>query len=177
MQTALTRREWLALAACWAEAVRAQSTSGAFRYLDATSAGEVESIAAQIIPSDDTPGAREAGVIWFIDGALATFAEDKRAVYRSGLAAAAAKRAEMFPGSVSLATLPLADQLRVVQAIENTEFFETVRLHTILGFFSHPKYGGNRNQSGWKLIGFEHAMMFQPPFGHYDAEAAQGGPK
>ena len=37
---------------------------------------EVEDIAAQIIPTDDTPGAREARVIYFIDRALATFATD-----------------------------------------------------------------------------------------------------
>ena len=32
-----------------------------------------ETTDAQIVPSDDTPGAREAGVIYFIDRALATF--------------------------------------------------------------------------------------------------------
>lgn len=31
---------------------------------------------------------------------------------------------------------------------------ETVRTHTLLGFLSDPKYGGNRNFVGWKLTGY-----------------------
>ena len=42
-------------------------------------------LAAQILPSDDGPGADEAGVIYFIDGALTTFDADQRGVYRSGM--------------------------------------------------------------------------------------------
>jgi len=45
-----------------------------------------------------------------------------------------------------------------------------VRTHTILGFFGHPSYGGNRDLAGWKLIGFEDRYQFEPPFGYYDAE-------
>lgn len=59
-------------------------------------AAEIEAIAAQIIPSDATPGAQGAGVIHFIDRALATFDKDKLNLYREGLRAAQAKRAEMF---------------------------------------------------------------------------------
>ena len=40
-------------------------------------AADVDAMAAQIIPTDSTPGAREARVVQFIDRALVTF-EDKR---------------------------------------------------------------------------------------------------
>ena len=33
-------------------------------------------------------------------------------------------------------------------------FFETVRIHTLLGFLSDPTYGGNRDFVGWKLIDY-----------------------
>ncbi len=36
------------------------------------------------------------------------------------------------------------------------------------GFLGNPSYGGNRDHVGWKLIGFEDRMAFQPPFGYYD---------
>src|SRR4030088_164345 len=36
-------------------------------------AAEIEAITARIIPTDETPGAREAGVVYFIDRGLATF--------------------------------------------------------------------------------------------------------
>src|SRR4051812_15167591 len=45
-------------------------------------AKEVEALASLIVPSGSTPGAREAGVTYFIDAALATFDRDKREAYR-----------------------------------------------------------------------------------------------
>jgi gluconate 2-dehydrogenase gamma chain len=60
-------------------------------------------------------------------------------------------------------------------AIEKTEFFELVRLHTIMGFLAKPEYGGNYNHAGWKVIGFEDQMTYEPPFGYYDAEKNKHG--
>ncbi|MBV9087485.1 MAG: gluconate 2-dehydrogenase subunit 3 family protein, partial [Acidobacteriaceae bacterium] len=51
-----------------------------------------------------------------------------------------------------------------------TDFFETVRIHTVLGFLSNPEHGGNHDKLGWKLIGFEDTFVYEPPFGYYDAE-------
>jgi hypothetical protein len=31
-----------------------------------------------------------------------------------------------------------------------------------------PDYGGNRDGTGWKVIGRDREHMFQPPFGYYD---------
>src|SRR5438874_3951066 len=56
-----------------------------FEFFDAHGAAEIEAIAGQILPSDDGPGAREAGVIYFIDRALKTFDADKQEIYRKGL--------------------------------------------------------------------------------------------
>jgi gluconate 2-dehydrogenase gamma chain len=171
----ITRRECMLAAACWAEVLRAQNRQ--FAWFDAASAAEVNAIACQIIPDDETPGADRAGVIWFIDGALAGHDRDKREVYQRGLTQLQAKRAEMFPGSASFASLAKERQIQLLRAIDHTEFFELVRYHAILGFFGHPMYGGNRDQVGWKLIGLEHSMHYEPPFGYYDAEAAQAGSK
>ena len=41
-----------------------------FKTLAEEDAVELEAIAARIIPTTDTPGAREAGVIYFIDNVL-----------------------------------------------------------------------------------------------------------
>ena len=60
-------------------------------------AAEVEAVASRIIPTDQSPGAREAGVIYFIDRALATFAQDNRADYEEGIPLLQAKTREMFP--------------------------------------------------------------------------------
>jgi gluconate 2-dehydrogenase gamma chain len=54
-------------------------------FFSADAAKEIDAITARIIPSDDTPGAREAGVLYFIDRGLSTFAVDDQKTYREGL--------------------------------------------------------------------------------------------
>lgn len=126
-----------------------------FVALSIEEAAEVEALASLIIPSGATPGAREAGVVHFIDKALATFDKEKCEAYREGLRMMRDRRREMFPQSESLAALSPGDQLRFARAIEGTEFFEMLRVHTITGFLAPPEYGGNRGGAGWALIGFE----------------------
>src|SRR5208283_2276186 len=69
-----------------------------FDVLTPREAIEVIAIAARIIPTDDEPGATEAGVVYFIDRALKTFASESRAEYESGLKAANELTNRMFPG-------------------------------------------------------------------------------
>lgn len=126
-------------------------------------AAEVEAIAAQIIPTDDTPGAKEARCVYFIDRALSGFAKSSQPVYTKGL-----ENLEKTVGKFS--ALPADDQIKALKAIEKTEFFKAVRTHTVLGFFSRPVHGGNYDKVGWKLIGYDDSLNHKPPFGYYDAE-------
>jgi gluconate 2-dehydrogenase gamma chain len=154
-----------------AQGARLASAQGQpFKSLSSRDAAEIEALTAQIIPSTDSPGAREAHVIYFVDQALATFDKDKRDAYRDGLAAVQKKRRELFPGSQSIAALNPEQQISLLGAIEKTKFFETLRTHTVMGFLANPEYGGNRNQTGWKHIGFQSSHHFAPPFGYYDQE-------
>jgi gluconate 2-dehydrogenase gamma chain len=148
----------------------------AFENFDSATAAEIEALAAQILPSTDGPGAREAGVIYFIDRALSTIAPEERGPYVAGLAATQKKRTELFPQSTSIASLTPEQQIQLIKTIEHTEFFEMLRTGTVLGFLADPSYGGNRDKVGWKYIGFEDRMAFEPPFGYYDAQQA-GDPK
>jgi hypothetical protein len=148
----------------------AQASKSAFRYLSAADAPELEALASQIIPSDGTPGATEAGCIYFIDRALETFDREKRELYRNGLAATQRKRAELFPQSQTIAGLESTQAIALLKAIERGEFFQLLRAHTIMGFLATPEWGGNKDMAGWAHIGLEHKMAFQPPFGFYDGE-------
>ena len=141
-----------------------------FEFFSPEQAREIEAIAAQIIPSDDSPGAREAHAVHFIDRALVTFEHDKQPSYTRGLEYLRRKTRELFPEAQQFSALGSGDQVRLLHLIENTDFFEIVRIHTIMGFLSNPQYGGNSNQVGWKLIGFEESHVHEPPFGYYDAE-------
>ena len=63
----------------------AASVPTGFSSLTAAEAVEIEAIASQIIPSGDMPGAREAGVVYFIDRAIGTFFASELPAFRKGL--------------------------------------------------------------------------------------------
>jgi gluconate 2-dehydrogenase gamma chain len=149
----------------------AAGTPAALQSFTPDEAREIEAVAAQILPADETPGAREAGVIYFIDRALTTFARDARPVYKKGLRTLRGKSAAL--GAARFSDLPPDRQIEILKSIEKTTFFETVRFHTVAGFFGSPEHGGNRDHIGWKLIRFEDEPSFEPPFGYYDAEAGK----
>lgn len=139
-------------------------------FLSQAELADVDAIAAQIIPTDETPGAREAGVALFIDRALATFFGRLAPDFRSQLAAFRLHCQSRYPDSPSFAALAQQQQIEFLTLVERTPFFERVRLLTIVGMFALPQYGGNRGGIGWRLLGFQDQHMFTPPFGYYDRD-------
>lgn len=153
-------------------AAAARDAAAPFLHLAPAEAASLEAVAARIIPSDETPGAREAGVIHFIDQALGNFMADAAGELRAGIAsldAASSSAGRRF------AELDSEAQDAILRDIETTPFFDTMHFLTVAGMFALPSYGGNRGYAGWKLLGFDHRHGWAPPFGHYDA-AAQAVP-
>lgn len=152
-----------------------QSSPAIFQFFSPEDAVEIDAIAAQVIPSDDAPGACEAHVIHFIDQVLVTFERDKQPIYTVGLKNLKLSTQKLFPGVDNFSTLGGAQKIQLLTTIEKTEFFEVVRVHTIMGFLSKPEYGGNYKQAGWNLIGFDDRMFHAPPFGYYDRDFRKAG--
>ncbi len=146
-----------------AKAAAAQQQTGGFKVLDPHLARTLEAIAARIIPTTGTPGAREAGAIWFIDSVMASDLADALPLFR----AAATELNEKSDGDFA-ALAPEAQDARL-RAIEDGEFFGLMQFLTVAGTFTMPKYGGNHGEVGWKLIGLEQRHHWQAPFGYYDA--------
>ena len=140
-----------------------------FAFLTPEQGAEVDAMTAQIIPSDSTPGAREARVVQFIDRALVTFEKGRQSAYTQGLKDLQTKTKELFPAASMFSALTPDQQIQVLKAIEETPFFNLVRTHTITGFFASPAHGGNYNKVGWKLVSYDDSLNFKPPFGYYDA--------
>jgi gluconate 2-dehydrogenase gamma chain len=163
---------WPAILAAHEHAHMAASSPAptSFQFFSAEQAAEIDAAVAQIIPTDDTPGAHEAHVVFFIDRALVTFDRDKQPAYTQGLKDLQAKVDELLPQTGKFSDLAPAQQVQVLEAIEKAEFFELLRTHTIMGFLASPDYGGNYGEAGWKAIGFESEPVYSPPFGYYDAE-------
>lgn len=134
--------------------------------LTATEWETVEAITGRIIPTDHEPGAIEANCVNFIDKALLHEDTDLQPTYTAGaggLNAAARHRfgsafVDLTDEEKDAVLKSIASSAPVAawpqDCIDQQEFFETVREHTIIGFLADPKYGGNRDYIGWKLLGY-----------------------
>jgi len=140
------------------------------KVLSPAQARDVEAIAAQIVPSGDTPGAREAGVVYFIDHVHAGPYASRAADFLAGLAQFQAEFTTRNPGVASFADLPEGTQLAYLKSIETAPFFGTMKFLTVLGLLALPSYGGNAGKLGWQLVGFVDQHAWTPPFGHYDRD-------
>jgi gluconate 2-dehydrogenase gamma chain len=163
--------QWPAIKATAHEAAEAAAQPGdtALKALSAGDAADVDAIAAQIVPSGDTPGAREAHAMVFIDRALSSFFAAQADGFRQGLAEFQAKCRASHPQETFAALSP-QEQLGFLKTQDQSPFFGSVRGLTLLGMFAAPKYGGNYQGAGWKLMGFEDRHAFTPPFGYYDRD-------
>jgi len=150
-------------------------------FFNADDAETVAAIAERIMPdAPGKPGAREAGVLNYIDLALAGAYSELQDFYRRGLASldAYCRKAHSAP----FARLEVAKQDEVLIALEegkaegftwpaSLEFFNTLRIHTMEGMFADPLYGGNQNFSGWRLVGFPGAQAVFTPGDLKDTQA------
>ena len=161
-----------AIVAAGCEAADSRAGDEPLRVLSPDEAGELEAIAARIVPGDEgDPGAREADVIRFFDRAFETFQAGGERAAREGLSALQARVEEAYPGRGPFSVLAADEQDALLAEIESGAFFQQVRFLTIAGMFAMPARGGNRDGVGWRLIGFEARSAWEPPFGAYDREA------
>lgn len=174
---ALTGFTWTDAVAAWHDAQRqraraATGTPPTFASLTPTEAADLEAMAECILPGGERPGAREAGVIHFMDQWFTKQGKGQLPDVRKGLALLATKVAKRHPGSRRFASLTEADQVALLTQVEKEApaFFGGVRFLTLLGMFSDPGYGGNKGKAGWALVGFEDRYAWEAPFGAYDRE-------
>lgn len=136
-----------------------RKNAAGWRFFREDEARTVEAICAQVIPADQDAGAREAGVVNYIDIQLSKHFRKHRQLYRSGIAAVDAASRERF-GQV-FADLPGDKQQEVLKGIEKSAapFFDLIVAHTRQGFYGDPRHGGNRNMVGWKMLGLVYPQV------------------
>jgi gluconate 2-dehydrogenase gamma chain len=167
----------MARAAHDAHHAAASPGSATLTLLGDADAADIEALTAQIVPSDDLPGAREAGAVWFIDRALGSFFAHWRDGFMGGLRDFQSAAKAFRPRSASFAALTSEEQIEFLHIVDTTPFFDQARTLTMCALFSSPKYGGNRDGAGWKILGFEDQHVFEPPFGYYDRDVETGTAK
>ena len=144
------------------------------QFFTASEAKVISAACERIFPSDESgPGAKEAGVIIYIDRQLAgPYGRDRyrytkgpfvesvpqhgyqgkknpQEIYRDGL----------LQLGTEFAGLEAAQQDERLRSIETTMFFKMLRTHTLEGMFSDPMHGGNAGLIGWQLIGYPGPVM------------------
>jgi gluconate 2-dehydrogenase gamma chain len=154
-------------------------------FLNDDDAATVEAFAERLMPgAPGIPGAREAGVLNYIDLALAGAYADRQDFYRRGLASldGYCRKSHGAP----FVRLDAARQDEVIKALEDGKatgfswpspqaFFNTLRTHTIEGMFADPIYGGNKDFAGWRLVGFPGAHPAFTPEDMQSRDAFAGG--
>ena len=155
------------LAANWpaqvAAAEKAQAM-GAFTYFTREQAADVDAMAAQIYPTTDTPGASEAQVIYFIDLALVTFAQDKQDIYAKGLADLAGQT-----GGRALCRAA-ADQQIAGSDRDRKDAVLPARCATTPSWACSPRpsMAATTTRSAGSRSALTTASISTPPFGAYD---------
>lgn len=138
-----------------------------YRFFTDEEAALLIEICEQLIPGDDTPGATEAGAIFYIDRQLGGVFKRHRATYRQGLASfhqtCLQVHGQPFPA------LPAEQKIALLRAIEAGRapkelwaqpspqaFFNLVLAHTMQSFYGSPRHGGNRGYASYRMLGLDY---------------------
>jgi gluconate 2-dehydrogenase gamma chain len=142
-------------------------------FFNPAEAATVMAATSRIFPADESgPGAKETGVVVYIDRHLAgPYGADRHRYtqppFESGVpelgyqgqATPADIYREGLKGLAGFHLLPPAEQDQALTQIESSLFFSLLRQHTIEGMFGDPVHGGNVDMLGWQLLGFPGARM------------------
>ncbi len=131
--------------------------------LNAYEARTAAALFERLFPADEHgSGATAIGALEYLDRALSGVYRDEAETYRLGLAAL--DRAAHRLHDKSFADCAHAQQDALISSLEEgdlpdflvppqRDFFQLVRSHLQEGLFADPAHGGNRNKSGWRLLG------------------------
>lgn len=143
------------------------------RFFSAAEARVVEAACERIFPSDDSgPGAKEAGVVIYIDRQLAgPYGLDRHRYTKPPFVESVAEHGyqgketprQIYQAGIrglgDFVALSPAERDERLRSIETTTFFRMLRQHTVEGMFSDPMHGGNADLIGWQLIGYPGPLM------------------
>jgi gluconate 2-dehydrogenase gamma chain len=123
--------------------------------LDDAQTAILTAIVERLIPSDEHgPGAREAHAARYILTALAGDYRRHLLEYTAGLASMDALAIAAY--AAPFVSLEPTRQDALLAEVENSQraFFDLVLKHTREGVFGDPRWGGNADRVGWRLIGY-----------------------
>jgi gluconate 2-dehydrogenase gamma chain len=132
----------------------------------------IEAATDRIVPADRDPGARQAGVVDYIENTLGTYDAEHAPLYVNGIQELDRLARERC-ASEAFVRLRSEQQDQILAHLEEkrSPFFALLVEHTMQGFYGDPRHGGNRDRVGWKMIGFPGPSRpdgYRSPLGWYD---------
>ncbi len=132
----------------------------------------VEAATERIIPADRDPGAKQAGVVDYIENALGGYEAEHVPLYASGVQNLDRLAREKFASDRFVSLQPeQQDEILAHLEKQRSPFFSILIEHTMQGFYGDPRHSGNRDRVGWKVIGFPGPARpegYRSPLGWYD---------
>src|ERR1700754_533566 len=105
-------------ALAWAAQQAQSGAAGPLEALTRSEAEVVDALTSRILPAvDGRPGAREAGVLYFIDRALTTFNAGQKKQYADGIADLNRRAARKRKGAANFAALTPGQQDKILHSI------------------------------------------------------------
>lgn len=174
-QNKLTRRRFITLSVLGAGGMCLLSRCvnpplSRWRFITEQESKLLDALVEQIVPTDEWPGAREAGVTNFIDKQLVGPYTRYQETYRKGLFAiqetCKAKFQKLFE------ELPWEEQTIFLKAMEagkmtgkewekgfDRQFFGLIRNHSMQGFYGSPRHGGNKDNVSYKMLKLDYPVI------------------
>jgi len=136
----------------------AAATGATPRFFTAVELAALAAAAERILPRDEDPGAVDLGVPEYIDRMLADdVMRNWREPMRRGLALLDEKARGKHGASFAAAPPDAQDEILSLVERETrgpSGFFARLAHLTLEGAFGDPVHGGNRDEAGWRLVGF-----------------------
>lgn len=141
-----------------------------FRFFTEEEAKCLIAICECIIPADDTPGATEAGVIYYIDKQLMGPFKKFQEFYRNGLNSFQQDCRNLMKTEFEILTSDKQviflemiesndDRLKNWISLRPFDFFNRVISHTMQGFYGAPRHGGNKNYVSYRILGIGYPQV------------------
>ncbi len=130
----------------------------------------LDALVEQIIPTDEWPGGRDAGVTNFIDKQLVGPYTRYQETYRKGLLAIRETcKANYQKGFEELNWDEQTKFLKKMEAGKmvgqlwekglDRQFFGLIRNHSMQGFYGSPCHGGNKNNVSYKMLKLDYPVI------------------
>ncbi|HET6558992.1 MAG TPA: gluconate 2-dehydrogenase subunit 3 family protein [Prolixibacteraceae bacterium] len=173
--TKLTRRRFIALSLMGTGGICLLSQCvnpplSRWRFITEDESVLLDALVEQIIPTDEWPGARDAGVTNFIDQQLSGTYAQHHEMYRNGLLAIRETCQTKFQKRFD--ELPWEEQTQFLKLMEagkmegahwenglHYKFFGLIRNHTMQGYYGSPRHGGNKNNISYKMLKLDYPVI------------------